>query len=216
MNEKLRAVLEYVKEGLQAPADLLPDTPPRRENDGVAETSVTTAPEVLDGFRGDVGRFRGQTGGVLLCTGQPGYIDGALFDDSTRGAPGPLNWGSPSMTALMETPAVAGLYRSCPAERFYPIYEDLCAALACMAEKGLDSFWLILVLPDLRGQYTMDVYALERGAAQLSTRLCYELKAGRTGYELVPFTARKKNYALSVLENYRRAVQGWNEQKNSR
>ena len=181
--------------------------------DGLPKEGVPIlSKEVLDSFRGDVGKFRAETGGMLASSGDKGLIDLYHFDTHSENTGGSFYYDVDSMTEVYKKwkedgAQTCGIIHSHPKGMTQPSFHDISSALLHIDFFGTGYFHMPIMQPDPRGLYTLYFYEVEKEDGTVTVKLCYVLKAEKDGsYSCLPFRAYERKYAVSRLEAYREGI----------
>lgn len=178
---------------------------------GIPDKSVRFSKKVLDEFRGDVGRFRAETGGMLASMVNEQVIDKCYFDTHSQNTPGTFYYDVESMSAVFRAWKAAGyitngIYHSHPRGVTQPSYHDISSALLHIDFFSLEYFYLPIIQPNHEGLYTMYFYIVKKALNNLEVSLSYVIEALQNGYRYAPFRAWKRIYSIRQLYSYRESI----------
>ncbi len=184
---------------------------PTNEENGVSDRNITFSKEVLDNFKRNVGKFRAETGGMLASKVDENYIDTCHFDTHSQNSPGTFYYDVESMSEVFRQWRDAGyvtngIYHSHPRGFTRPSYHDISSALLHIRFFNLDYFYLPIIQPDIKGNYTMYFYVVKEKGDNLTVNLNYVVKAEDKSYDYIPFMAYTEVYSVKKLEEYRASV----------
>lgn len=180
---------------------------------GVANTTVCIAENVLDEFRATVGKHRPETGGMLACCSDLNKIDTWRFDQKSVNTSASYSYDVDEMSLQFKQwkekgVRSVGFVHSHPATYKQPSYDDIATARTLMKFFKNDFFYLPIIISDRKGFFTMYFFVVRQVGLHLNVNLDYVQKATADGYEMVPFRAWEENYSIREVESYYKRVNG--------
>lgn len=127
---------------------------------GVANTTVCIAENVLDEFRATVGKHRPETGGMLACCSDLNKIDTWRFDQKSVNTSASYSYDVEEMGLQFKQwkekdIRSVGFVHSHPATYKQPSYDDIATARALMKFFKNDFFYLPIIISNRKGFFTM-------------------------------------------------------------
>lgn len=180
---------------------------------GVPNTSVLVAENVLDEFRSSVGKLHPETGGMLACSDDLNKIDAWCFDQNSVNTATSYSYDVDEMSKQFRQwkengIRAVGFVHSHPSTYRQPSYDDIATARALMKCFKNDFFYLPIIISDSKGLFTMYFFAIKQVGLYLNVSLEYVQRATEYGYEMMPFRAWKKKYSIEEVEAYYNRING--------
>ena len=181
--------------------------------DGIANTTITVAENILDEFRKTVGKNRPETGGMLACSEDMNKVDTWCFDRKSVNTSASYSYDVQKMSEQFKKWKERGIrsvgfVHSHPGSYRRPSYADIATARALMKFFKNDFFYLPIIISDRKGFFTMYFFVVRQVGVYLNVNLDYVQKATVDGYELIPFRKWQENYPIREVEAYYTRING--------